>query len=200
MARYTGSKDKLSRAEGYDLFGKGSKLTRLNVPPGQHGNKRTRRSTSEYAKQLREKQKVKRLYGILERQFSRYAAKALSTKGNTGEKLLSILEKRLDNTVYRLGFTTTRTSARQLVSHRHLLVNSKKVNIPSYQIKKGDVISLTEKAIKIPVVSKSLTNKDYKPPKWLERKGSVGKVVSDPGREDIIEPISDQDVVEYYSR
>ena len=200
MARYTGPKDRLSRSVGIDLFGKGSKLTRLNVPPGAHGNKRMRRSSSEYAKQLKEKQKVKRLYGILERQFARYAEKALKHKGNTGEQLLSSLERRLDNVIYRLGLAPTRTSARQYVSHKHVFVNSKKVNIPSYQVKKGDIVSLSEKGANIPAVAKLLGNKDFKTPSWLERKGIVGKIVSNPSREDIYEPISEQDIVEYYSR
>jgi small subunit ribosomal protein S4 len=200
MARYTGPKDRLSRAVGFDLFGKGSKLTRINVPPGMHGNKRIRRSSSEYAKQLTEKQKVKRLYGILERQFSRYAERALRYKGNTGEQLLALLEKRLDNTIFRLGFTPNRISARQYVNHGHVLVNSKKVNIPSYQVRSGDVITLSPKAQDIPAVAKQLSNKDYKTPSWLERKGSAGKVTGNPGREDIHEPISEQDVVEFYSR
>ena len=200
MARYTGPKDRLSRAAGFDLYGKGSKLTRLNVPPGMHGNKRIRRSNSEFAKQLTEKQKVKRLYGILEKQFSRYAEKALRYKGNTGEQLLALLEKRLDNVIYRLGFTPNRISARQYVSHRHVMVNLKKVNIPSYQVKKGDVITLSNKALNIPAIAKQLSNKDYNTPSWLERKGSVGKVISQPSRDDIHEPISEQDIVEFYSR
>ena len=200
MARYTGPKDRLSRSVGFDLFGKGGKLTRLNVPPGMHGGRGSRRSPSEFSKQLKEKQKVKRLYGVLERQFSRYAGKALKSKGNTGEQLLSLLERRLDNVVYRLGFAPTRMSARQFVSHRHVSVNYKKVSIPSYQVKTGDVVSLSEKATKIPSAAKMLENKNLKFPSWLERKGGFGKVVSLPIRDDITEPISEQDVVEYYSR
>ncbi len=130
MARYTGPKDRLSRREGFDLFGKGVKFTRLNVPPGMHGPKGTR-MLSEYGRQLREKQKAKRLYGILERQFRNYVNEAMKIKGNTGEKLLSLLEKRLDNVVFRLGFAPTRSLARQIVYNRHVLVNGKKVNIPS---------------------------------------------------------------------
>lgn len=199
MARYTGPKDRLSRSVGIDLFGKGSKLTRMNVPPGMHGAKR-RRSPSEYSKQLKEKQKVKRLYGILERQFSRYAQNALKSRGNTGEELLSLLERRLDNVIYRLGFAPTRMSSRQVVSHRHVQVNSKTVNIPSYQVKVGDIINLSAKGIKIPAVAKLLTNKDHKLPQWLERKGTVGKIKAKPKRDDIVEPISEQDIVEFYSR
>ncbi len=200
MARYTGPKDRLSRSVGFDLFGKGSKLTRLNVPPGAHGGKRMRRSTSEYAKQLKEKQKVKLLYGVLERQFSRYAQKALKYRGNTGEQLLSLLEKRLDNVLFRLGITPSRVSARQLVSHGHVMVNSKKVNIPSYQVKKDDIVTLSPKGANIPSVAKLLSNKNFKTPAWLERKGIVGKVSRNPVRQDITEPIVEQDIVEYYSR
>src|SRR3989344_4862054 len=137
MARYTGPKDRLSRREGFDLFGKGARLTRLTVPPGIHGPKGTR-NFSQYGRQLREKQKVKRLYGLLEKQFRRYVEKALKAKGNTGEVLLSNLERRLDNVIYRLGFAPTRPSARQLVSHGHVLIDGKKVNIPSYQLKVGE--------------------------------------------------------------
>jgi small subunit ribosomal protein S4 len=200
MARYKGPKDRLSRAVGFDLYGKGSKLTRINVPPGMHGNRRRKRSSSEYSRQLLEKQKVKMIYQILEKQFSGYVEKALRYKGNTGEQLLNLLEKRLDNCVYRLGFAPNRIAARQFVSHKHIFVNSRKVNIPSYQVKVGDLISLSPKAVKIPAISKQLENKDYKPPKWLERKGPSGKVVGNPSREDIIEPISEQDIVEFYSR
>ena len=200
MARYTGPKDRLSRSVGFDLFGKGSKLTRLNVPPGMHGGKKSRRSASEYAKQLKEKQKVKLLYGILERQFSGYAKKALKSRGNTGEVLLSLLERRLDNVIYRLGLAPTRVAARQFVSHGHVRVNSKKVNIPSYRVKKDDVVTLSAKGVNIPSVVKLTSNKNFKAPSWLERKGIIGKIVRNPVREDITEPIAEQDIVEYYSR
>lgn len=200
MARYTGPKDRLSRSVGFDLFGKGSKLTRLNVPPGMHGGKRMRRSQSEYAKQLKEKQKAKLLYGVLERQFAKYAQKALRYKGNTGEQLLILLEKRLDNVIFRLCFAPTRTSARQIVSHGHVFVNSKKVNIPSYQVKKDDVITLSKKGSEIPSVSQLMSNKNFKTPDWLERKGGLGRVIRDPVRQDMTEPIAEQDIVEYYSR
>lgn len=199
MARYTGPKDRLSRREGFDLFGKGGKLTRLNVPPGQHGPK-GRTLHSSYAKQLREKQKVKRLYGVMEKQFKKYVERALKVKGNTGEALLSFLERRLDNVVYRLGFAPTRPAARQLVSHRHVLVNGKKVNIPSYQIEVGDEISLSGKALEIPYLKKLFEEKDYITPGWLKREGNVGKVLRYPKREDIAEPIDEQLIVEFYSR
>jgi small subunit ribosomal protein S4 len=200
MSRYTGPKDRLSRREGFDLFGKGAKLTRLNVPPGVHGPKGSRRNQSRYGKQLREKQKVKRLYGVLEKQFKKYVNEALRAKGNTGEKLLAILEKRLDNVVYRLGFTPTRFASRQLVSHGHVSVDGKKVNIPSFQVKIGQTIGLGTKALKIPFVIKLLAEEDAKIPGWLTRKAALGKVLREPSRDDIIEPISEQDIVEYYSR
>lgn len=197
--KYTGPKDRLSRREGFDLFGKGAKLTRLGVPPGVHGPKGARGS-SQYGRQLREKQKVKRFYGIMEKQFRKYVEVALKSKGNTGEALLASLEKRLDNVVYRLGFAPSRFSARQIVSHRHVLVNGKKLNIPSYATKVGDVVSLTGKAVEIPEVKKLLAKEDFVLPSWLEKKASIGKVASEPKRADITEPISEQDIVEYYSR
>lgn len=199
MARYTKAKDRLSRREGVDLFGKGAKLTRLNVTPGQHGPKGYR-SSSQYGKQLREKQKVKRIYGVLEKQFRRYVLEALKSKGNTGEALLVELEKRLDNVVYRLGFAPTRPMARQLVNHGHVMVDSKKVDIPSYQVKIGQTIALKAKALEIPAVKKLVANEEISIPKWLVRKAAVGQVKKDPVRDDIIEPVFEQDIVEFYSR
>lgn len=199
MSRYTGPKDRLSRREGFDLFGKGSKLTRLAIPPGMHGPKGVRRF-SQYGRQLREKQKVKRLYGVTESQFRRNVGQALKSKGNTGEKLLSLLERRLDNVVFRLGFSATRPQARQLVSHRHIFVNGKRLNIPSYQVGKGDTLMLSPKAMEIPSVKALLSEKNVKIPTWLKRKAAFGKVVNEPKREDIVEPISEQDIVEFYSR
>jgi len=199
MARYTGPKDRLSRREGFDLFGKGTKLTRLMVPPGMHGPKGMR-SSSQYGKQLREKQKVKRLYGILEKQFRNYVDEALKIKGNTGERLVKLLESRLDNVVYRLGFAPSRPASRQLVSHRHVLVDGKRVNIPSYRVRTGQTISLTTKGLLVPSVKKALEEKDLTLPGWLERRAAVGRIVSEPKIEDVLEPISAQDIVEFYSR
>ncbi len=199
MARYTGPKDRLSRREGFDLFGKGAKLTRLTVPPGVHGPKGLR-GPSQYGKQLREKQKVKRLYGVLEKQFRKYITEALKTKGNTGEMLLSILERRLDNVIFRLGFAPTRPAARQLVSHRQVLVNGKRVNIPSYQVAPGETVSLSAKAINNPVVKKMLEDEKYQAPEWLKRKAAVGLIDRKPKVEDLTEPISVQDIIEFYSR
>jgi len=199
MGRYTGPKDRLSRREGFDLFNKGAKLTRLNIVPGIHGARMTR-AGSEYGKQLREKQKVKRLYGIFEKQFRSYVEKAFKARGNTGDKLISLLERRLDNVVYRLGFTPTRPSSRQLVSHRHILVNGKTLNIPSYEVKIGDTIAVSSKGMGIPAVKKKISEKDVKIPSWLEKKATVGKIAKYPTSEDITEPISAQDIVEFYSR
>lgn len=198
MARYTGPKDRLSRREGFDLFGKGAKITRLNVPPGVHGPKGSR-GPSGFGRQLREKQKVKRLYGLVEKQFASYVDEALKKKGNTGSLLLTLLERRLDNAVYRLGFAPTRPAARQLVSHRHILVNTKKVNIPSYRVRMGEIIAISAKSAEIPYINKSLQD-ERKIPAWLERKALMGKVKKLPTREDIPESISEQDIVEFYSR
>ena len=199
MAKYNGPKDRLSRREGFDLFNKGGKLTRLNVPPGVHGPKGSR-GGSQYGKQLREKQKVKRMYGLLEKQFQKYVDEALKRRGNTGELLLSLIERRLDNVIYRLGFAPTRSSARQIVSHMHVLVDGKKVNIPSYRLEVGQTVTLTPKGMVIPAVKRSLDEENYKLPSWLNRKAVVGKIESLPKRDDISEPISEQDIVEFYSR
>lgn len=200
MAKYNGPKDRLSRREGIDLFGKGAKLTRLLVTPGVHGPKGIRKTQSQYGKQLREKQKVKRIYGILEKQFRIYVEKALKSKGNTGEALLILLEKRLDNVVYKLGFADSRPMARQLVSHRHILVNGKKLNIPSYQVEVGDVVSLSPKISSNPNLKKLIDIEDYVTPSWLTRKGQVGNMKTEPKRSDVTELVSEQDIVEFYSR
>lgn len=197
--RYTGPKDRLSRREGVDLFGKGGKLTRLAVPPGMHGPRGTRK-VSEYARQLREKQKAKRIYGISEKQFVRYVARAEKSKGNTGEALIRLLERRLDNTVFRLGFAKTRPGSRQMVGHGHILVDGKEVNIPSYQVKEGQTIALDTKAQNMPDVKKLLESKEVKIADWLEVRAAIGKVKSLPMRQDVLEPISEQDIIEFYSR
>lgn len=197
--RYTGPKDRLSRREGVDLFGKGGKLTRLAVPPGMHGPRGTRK-LSEYARQLREKQKAKRIYGISEKQFARYIARAEKSKGNTGEALIRLLERRLDNIVFRLGFARTRPGSRQMVGHGHILVDGKGVNIPSYQVKEGQTIALDTKAQNMPDVKKLLAQKDMKVVDWLTVRAAIGKVKSLPSRKDVLEPISEQDIIEFYSR
>lgn len=199
MARYTGPKNRLSRREGFDLFGKGNKLRRAQVPPGVHGPKGSRRP-SDFGTQLREKQKTKRIYGIIEQQFRGYFNKARRVQGKTGELLLRLLETRLDNVVYRLGFVPTRTMARQLVSHGHIRVNDKVVNIPSYQVKNGQEISLGNLAITIPAVKSRLDNSEVQPPVWLSKQGSKGKVLAFPNRSDIDSPVNEQLIVEFYSR
>lgn len=193
MGRYTGPKNRLSRREGLDLFGKGHKLRRSAVPPGQHGPKGARR-LSDYGTQLREKQKAKRMYGLLEKQFHKYYEMAARHPGNTGEMLVTLLETRLDNVVYRLGLAATRAMARQLVGHRHILINGKIVNIPSYQVRPGEVISLGTK-IKLPEPETEISI-----PAWLSRQALVGKVERLPVRSEIDSSIQDQFIVEYYSR
>ena len=170
------------------------------TPPGVHGPKGSTRGSSQYGKQLREKQKVKRMYGIMEKPFRKYVETALKSKGNTGEALLSSLERRLDNIIFRLGFAPSRSSARQIVSNRHVLVNSKKLNIPSYSVQVGDVVSLSAKATEIPEVKKVMLQEDLLIPSWLEKKANVGHLTRIPVRSDVPEPISEQDIVEYYSR
>ena len=200
MARYIGPKDRLSRRENFDLFGKGTKLTRLGQFPGMHGPKGQMKNQSQYGRQLREKQKMKRMYGVLERQFEKYVEEALKSKGNTAETLFGILETRLDNVVYRLGFVKTRPQARQLVSHRHILVNGKKVNIPSYRLKIGDVITLNNSAMQVPNVQKLLADKEPVIPGFLKRKAGTGKVERLVKRDDIKELINESDIIEFYSR
>lgn len=200
MARYTGPKDRLSRREKFDLFGKGAKLTRLNVSPGMHGPKGQMRAPSQYGRQLREKQKMKRMYGMMEKQFSAYVNEALKSKGNTGDALFGIIEARLDNVVFRLGFAKTRPQARQLVSHRHVLVNGKRVNIPSYRLKVGDTVALHESAMQVPNVAKLLADKEPSIPDWLKRKAGAGIVQREVKREDIKELINESDIIEFYSR
>lgn len=202
MARNIGSKYKKTRRIGKDLELTSSiqKIQRrLGVLPGQHG-RRGRRKLSDYGKQLLEKQRVKWTYGVLERQFRRYYKKALKTKGATGEELLRLLERRLDNVIYRLALTPTRAMARQLITHGHVQVDGKKVNIPSYLTKAGNVITLSDKALKIPQIE--LLAKEKKPsiPGWLLRKAAVGKVNNLPERKDIEADINEQLIVELYSK
>lgn len=206
MARDTSPRNKLARREGVDLGLKteGSKaheslLRRLNIPPGMHAQKRMRRP-SDYGIQLREKQKAKRMYGVMERQFQRYYKKAAKYKGATGETILRLLETRLDNVIYRLGFTPTRASARQLITHGHAVVDGQKESIPSFEVKKGNVVTLSQKAFEIPAIKKSMENKTFKPPAWLTKSGPVGKVKEIPTKDDFNESIDERLIVEYYSR
>ncbi|KKR78025.1 MAG: 30S ribosomal protein S4 [Candidatus Curtissbacteria bacterium GW2011_GWA1_40_9] len=202
MARYTGPKHKLCRAEGTALCGLSTcPVIRKNAgPPGQHGQK-GRRKLSEYGIQLREKQKVKRIYGVLERQFEKYFNLASRQKATTGDALLNILETRLDNVVYRLNLAKTRFQARQLVSHGHIRVNGKKVTIPSYNVKIGDIITLSEKTSNLDFIKKlQEETKGANLPLWLEKKATVGKIKSMPKREDIDSEINERLIVEFYSR
>ncbi|MFH0864055.1 MAG: 30S ribosomal protein S4 [Candidatus Gottesmanbacteria bacterium] len=206
MAKYNGPKNKLARREGIDLGLKtpgshahASLLRKLNILPGMHGQKR-KRKPSEFSIQLREKQKARRIYGVLERQFRRYFNSALKKKGTTGEALLQTLETRLDNIVYRLALVPTRAAARQLVSHGHVSVNGQKVNIPSYIVRINDVINISDKASKIPAIAKMLEDKNPHLPVWLERKGPAGKIIKIPTRSEIETDINEQLIVEYYSR
>lgn len=201
MARYTGPKYKLARREGINILDKSSPSLerRLRIPPGVHGHKRGKK-LSEYGMELREKQKAKRAYGILERQFKNYFDLAQKKKGETGETLLQLLETRLDNILYRLKLVPTRAMARQLIVHGHVRVNDKKVDRPSYQVKEKDIIFLSEKAIEIPVIKKLLSEKNIEVPDFLNRKGAVGQLVRVPEREEIVMPIDERLIIEYYSR
>lgn len=202
MARYTASKNKLSRRSGVDLGLKTNptKLSRrLNIPPGQHGRRGTKKM-SEYGVQLREKQKMKWTYGILEKQFHRYYLLAAKKTGETGKEMFRLLECRLDNVVYRLGFSPTRAAARQLVSHGHVTVDGHKVDRPSFQVAVDMKIKISEKASKIPAVVSLLEEKNKNLPKWLEKQAITGRVKSLPGRDDVDIDINENLVVEYYSR
>jgi small subunit ribosomal protein S4 len=207
VARYIGPKAKLSRREGTDLFLKSARRSldskcKLDVKPGQHGVKSGQR-TSDYGNQLREKQKVKRIYGVLERQFRRYFAEASRRKGNTGETLLKLLESRLDNVVYRMGFGSTRAEARQLVSHKAILVNGQALNVPSAQVKSGDVIAIREKSKKQVRIAESLSLAEQTGfPIWVavDAKKMEGTFKQAPDRADIAGDINESLIVELYSR
>ena len=201
MARYTGPKTKIARKFGEAIFGEDKILAKRNFPPGQHGQNR-RRKVSEYGTQLREKQKVKYMYGVLERQFRNLFDKAARTKGITGEVLLQLLESRLDNVVYRLGLAPTRPAARQIVLHKHVTVNGKVVNIPSYQVKPGDVIAVREKSKSLEVIADALSGFNHSKYPWIEWDERVkgGKFLHVPAREDIPENIKEQLIVELYSK
>ncbi len=200
MARYIGPKTKIARRFNDPIFGPDKSYEKKNYPPGQHGNSRKRGKTSEYGIQLKEKQKVKYTYGILERQFRNLFKRAASKKGITGEVLLQLIEARLDNTVYRLGISPSRAGARQLVSHRHITVNGDVVNIPSYSVRPGDVISVRQRSKSLVVVTDSLASRMNFP--WLEWDISslTGKFISYPERADIPEKINEQLIVELYSK
>lgn len=201
MARYTGPKSKIARKLGEPIFGEDKVLAKKNYAPGQHGANK-RRKLSEYGTQLREKQKAKYTYGVLERQFRNLFKKASSLKGVTGEVLLQLLEARLDNIVYRLGIAPTRAAARQLVLHRHITVNGQIVNIPSYQVIPGEVIAVRESSKSLEVIQDALAGFNHSKYPWIEWNENVkgGKMINLPQREDIPENIKEQLIVELYSK
>ena len=201
MARYTGPTSKIARKFGEPIFGPDKVLDKKNYGPGQHGNTRRRGKKSEYAVQLQEKQKAKYTYGILEKQFSNLFKKALRKKGITGEILLQLCETRLDNVVYRLGISPTRRGARQMVTHKHIVVNENITNIPSYSLKVGDIIRVREKSKSLEMVGASLAATAHESD-WLEWNSDtlMGKVLALPEREQIPENIKEQLIVELYSK
>ncbi|WP_329904539.1 30S ribosomal protein S4 [Porphyromonas pogonae] len=201
MARYTGPKSKIARKFGDPIFGADKVLSKKNYPPGQHGNSR-RRKTSEYGTQLREKQKAKYTYGVLEKQFRNLFDKAQRASGVTGEILLQLLESRLDNVVYRLGIAPTRAAARQLVSHRHITVDGKVVNIPSYTLKPGQIIGVRERSKSLEVISDALAGFNHSKYPWMEWEQATlsGRFLHIPERADIPENIKEQLIVELYSK
>lgn len=201
MARYTGPKQKKARRFKEPIFGPSKALERKPYGPGQHGRSRFTKK-SEYSVQLEQKQKAKYTYGLLERQFRRVLEKANSKAGVTGDNLLRFLEARLDNTVYRMGFAATRRQARQLVSHRHVVVNGIVVNIPSYEVKPGDIISIRPKSKNLSVITESLESSSRKKYKWLEvdKKLLTGKFLAFPEIDEIPENINVQLIVELYSK
>ena len=201
MARYIGPKSRIARRFGEAIFGPDKVLDKRNYAPGQHGVNR-RKKNSEYGTQLAEKQKAKYTYGVLEKQFRLLFAKASRKKGITGEILLQLLESRLDNIVYRLGMAPTRAAARQLVSHRHITVDGKVVNIPSYEVKPGQVVAVREKAKSLEVIAASLEGFNHGKYSWLEwdQNQMAGKYLNIPQREEIPENIKEQLIVELYSK
>ncbi len=202
MARYRGPKTKIARKFADPIFGTDKSFEKKNYPPGQHGMNKRRRKSSEYGIQLKEKQKAKYTYGVLEKQFRNLFEKASRSKGVTGEVLLQLLESRLDNVVYRLGVASTRDGARQLVSHRHITVNGEVVNIPSYTVRAGDIIGVRERSKSLEVITESLTSNRAGSSSWLEwdEKSMQGKFLNRPDRDEIPETIKEQLIVELYSK
>ena len=201
MARYTGPTSRIARRFGEPIFGPDKALTKKGYAPGQHGNQRRRGKESAYGVQLMEKQKAKFTYGILEKQFSNLFKEALRRKGVTGENLLQMCEMRLDNVVFRLGIAPTRRAARQLVTHKHIVVNGENINVPSYALKVGDLVSVRERSKSLEVIVNSLSaNKNEM--EWLEFniETKVGKLVAAPERIQIPENIKEQVIVELYSK
>jgi small subunit ribosomal protein S4 len=202
MARYRGPKTKIARKFGDPIFGTDKSFEKKNYPPGMHGNNKRRRKASEYGIQLKEKQKAKYTYGVLEKQFRNMFEKAQRSKGVTGEVLLQLLESRLDNVVYRIGLSPTRAGARQLVTHRHITVNGEVVSIPSYTLKPGDIVGVRERSKSLEVITDSLTTARYGSFSWLEfdETTMIGKFLNRPEREEIPENIKEQLIVELYSK
>jgi len=201
MARYIGPKTKIARKFGDAIYGPDKNFDKKNYPPGQHGVNKKRRKLSEYGIQLREKQKAKYTYGILEKQFSNLFDRAQRSKGVTGEVLLQLLEARLDNVVFRFGISPTRSGARQLVTHRHITVNGHVVNVPSYSIKPGDIVGVREKSKSLEVIQNSLGSRRINV-SWLEWDSDSlsGKLINRPERDQIPETIKEQLIVELYSK
>jgi len=200
MARYIGPKSKIARKFSEPIYGPDKFLEKKNYPPGQHGNNRRRKKQSEYGIQLAEKQKAKYTYGILERQFRNVFKRASRKKGITGENLLQLIEARLDNVVFRLGIAPTRAAARQLVSHRHITVNGDIVNIPSYSVREGEVISIREKSKSLEAITDALASrKTFSWLEWDEAK-LQGKFLNYPARDEIPEKIKENLIVELYSK
>jgi small subunit ribosomal protein S4 len=201
MARYIGPKTKIARKFGESIYGPDKYFERKNYPPGQHGNSR-RRKTSEYGVQLKEKQKAKYTYGLLEKQFRNLFKKATNKPGITGEILLGLLESRLDNVVYRMGIAPTRAAARQLVLHRHITVDGQIVNIPSYTLRPDQLVGVREKSKSLEVISTSLSNSSVQKYSWLEWDDNTmqGKFINVPDRSEIPENIKEQLIVELYSK
>ncbi len=200
MARYIGPKSRISRRFGEGIYGADKVLSKKNYPPGQHGN--SRKKTSEYGMQLREKQKAKYTYGVLERQFRNLFEKAVKQEGVTGEVLLQLLEGRLDNVVFRLGIARTRNAARQLVGHKHITVDGEVVNIPSYHVKPGQLIGVRERSKSLEVIADALAGFNHSKYPWLEwdESSKTGKLLHVPDRADIPENIKEQLIVELYSK
>jgi small subunit ribosomal protein S4 len=202
MARYIGPKSKIARKFGEPIYGPDKAFEHKNFPPGMHGNSKRRKKVSEYGTQLKEKQKAKYMYGILERQFRNLFEKAHSHKGITGTVLLQLLESRLDNVVFRLGISPSRAGARQLVSHKHITVNGEVVNIPSYTVRPGEVVAVREKSKSLVAINDSLSSRRHTSFSWLEWNGEAksGKFLNVPEREEIPENIKEQLIVELYSK
>lgn len=202
MARYRGPKSKIARKVGSPIFGPDKYFEKKNYPPGQHGVSKKRRKQSEYGVQLLEKQKAKYTYGLAERQFFNTFQKASQKKGITGENLLQLLESRLDNVVFRIGIAPTRRGARQLVSHKHITVNGEVVNIPSYNVRAGDIVGVRERSKSLEAITESLASSNVSKYSWLEwdETQMAGKFLNTPEREEIPEKIKEQLIVELYSK